>query len=117
MKYFLIAVVLPLFLHGCANMEIAPADDQWERSEEAMPGIVTGDEGKLVLKYDGKNNHSATTAAPEAAEIKDSGTPSDFQEFKQWQAWKKARKTQSGEYLEFRQWLEFKTEKSGSGGH
>ena len=89
-----------LLLGGCAGVELEPADDQWERPQEAMPGIFTGDRGEYRI------GGSSTASAPAGKKAR--ATAGDYREFRQWQAWQKARSERSADYQEFLQWLEFR---------
>ena len=89
-----------LLLGGCAGVELEPADDQWDRPQEAMPGIFTGDRGEHRIGSD--------DVAPATSGKKATASTGDYREFRQWQAWQKARSERSADYQEFLQWLEFR---------
>ncbi len=95
-----------LLLGGCAGIELEPADDQWDRPQEAMPGIFTGDRGEYRI---GGNREETSPAGGKTA-----ATTGDYREFQQWQAWQKARSERNADYQEFLQWLEFKAARSKS---
>ena len=119
-RFFALALILTLT--GCSSLDVKPAEDGWDQTENKGPGVFTGKKGKLSFRIGEKENaktpDSGNQATPlptgsKAAQM-DKST-GDFQEFKQWQAWKKEKSSHSDDYLEFRQWLEFKQQKSRQG--
>ena len=96
-----------LLLASCADIKLEPADDQWDRPQEAMPGIVTGDRGEYEIHL-GKG----ASAQPSSGFSSPSHGHADYDEFRQWQAWRKARHDHSADYQEFLQWLEFNKAKA-----
>jgi len=94
MRIALITAIL-LSLHGCAGMTVEPADDQWDRPQEAMPGVISGDKGVFTFSATSRHGDAAGDEHPDGAE------------FHQWQAWHKARRERTEDYIEFLQWLDF----------
>ncbi len=101
-----LSVIILLTVAACAGMKIEPADDQWDRPQEAMPGIVSGDKGEFTIS----TGHSALAIGQERPPEREAS----YAEFRQWQAWQKARHEHSSDYLEFLQWLEFQQAKENS---
>lgn len=116
-KWVLFALVIGL--SGCSSIKIEPADDQWERSEEKMPGIKTGDSGWFTLSSDKNTQVNNANSSTKAQVIDTKSTPNserndrtEFDEFREWQNWQSQKKGNSASYMEFQQWLEFKSLKN-----
>ncbi len=124
MRIRLIFLFFVIFLvTGCASLDVEPAEDGWDKTENRGPGVFTGNKGELSFKVGqttDTENTSTDTATPLPGSSPNNGETESgerFQEFKAWQAWKKAKASQSNEYLEFREWLEFNKQKSRQGGN
>lgn len=81
-----------------------------------MPGIFSGDQGAFTIQADMATDKAVKSEAQNAPTPKKTSedVSTEFNEFRQWQAWKNARDTQSKDYQEFLQWLEFQKARGDS---
>ncbi len=112
MKKHPVFLFLPILLAtGCASLNIEPAEDGWDRTENKGPGVFSGNKGELSFKV-GQATDNSTPLPESSPNNGETKSAENFQEFKEWQAWKKAKTSHTDEYLEFREWLEFNKQKS-----
>ena len=117
----LVPVVLLLFLNAaCSGTNLGQIDESVDSREEMPgPGIFADDEGETALKWSNDSSEPSSTAATATASTSTStatGTSvtEEQAEFEQFKAWNDLRSngTESAEYQEFQQWLEYQKFKS-----
>lgn len=116
MPFKWVLLLLIIALSGCSSIKVEPADDRWERPEEKMSGIKTGDSGWLTVFSDNKKeaetDNRSTQASAEKSTVPANSERSEFNEFREWQNWQDQKKVNSPSYLEFQQWIRFQSLKS-----
>lgn len=115
LKYLFVASLIAL--SGCSSVPVEPADDQWERSEEKMSGLKSGDSGWFTVFSSQKKtkNEASTptqTSTPVSAAQPATQEQQDYREFQQWQLWQKQKNQGTADYQEFQEWLKFKSLKN-----
>ena len=109
----LFAAALLVAAGGCANTDLGQIDEtRDERDDMGGPGIFADESGETQLKWEvgggqsesGEAQPAAVAAAPAAAELDEQA---EFELFKEWQR-QRAAGSESPEYREFLQWLEFR---------
>ena len=102
----LFAAALLLAAGGCANTDLGRIDEtRSERDDMAGPGILADESGETALKWEVGGEPSA--AAGEASVDAGLDEQAEFELFKEWQRIRAAG-SDSPEYREFLQWLEFR---------
>ena len=100
------AAFLLLAVAGCAGTDLGQIDEtRDERDDMRGPGIFADESGETTLKWTVGEDKSASAEPPPAAAELDDKT--EFELFKQWQRLR-AEGSDSPEYREFLQWLEFR---------
>jgi len=107
-------VVLLLFLNtACSGVNLGQIDESVDSREEMPgPGIFADDEGESSLKWSNDSSEqssTATAAAATASTATGTSVTQEQAEFEQFKVWNDLRSngTESAEYQEFQQWLEF----------
>jgi hypothetical protein len=117
----LVPVVLLLFLNAaCSGTNLGQIDESVDSREEMPgPGIFSDSEGESSLKWSKDSSEPTSTATVTAATASTSTATStsvtqEQAEFEQFKVWNDLRSngTESAEYQEFQQWLEFQKFKS-----
>ena len=117
----LLPVVLLLFLNtSCSGTNLGQIDESVDSREEMPgPGIFADDEGESSLKWSNDSSEpsstaTATTTAASASIAADTSVTQEQAEFEQFKAWNELRSngTDSADYQEFQQWLEYQKFKS-----
>ena len=112
-------VVLLLFLiTACSGTNLGQIDESVDSREEMPgPGIFADDDGESNLKWSSDSSEPSSTATATAASASTATATNVTQEqaeFEQFKAWNDLRSngTESAEYQEFQQWLEYQKFKS-----
>ena len=113
----LVPIVLLLFLNAaCSGTNLGQIDESVDSREEMPgPGIFADDEGESSLKWSTDSSEPSSTAATAtAATATGKSVTQEQAEFEQFKAWNDLRSngTESAEYHEFQQWLEYQKFKS-----
>jgi len=117
----LVPVVLLLLLNAaCSGTNLGQIDESVDSREEMPgPGIFANDDGESSLKWSTDSSEpssTATVATASASASTATGTSvtPEQAEFEQFKAWNDLRSngTESAEYQEFQQWLEYQKFKS-----
>ena len=100
------AAALLLSASGCASRDLGQIDEtRDERDDMRGPGILAGEDGETALKWEvGADQPAAKQQSSAAAGIDEQ---TEFELFKEWQRMR-AEGSDSAEYREFLQWLEFR---------
>ena len=105
-------IVLLLFLNAaCSGTNLGQIDESVDSREEMPgPGIFADDEGESSLKWSTDSSEPSSTAATATGK----SVTQEQAEFEQFKAWNDLRSngTESAEYHEFQQWLEYQKFKS-----
>jgi hypothetical protein len=108
-------VVLLLFLNAaCSGANLGQIDESVDSREEMPgPGIFSDDEGETALKWSTDSGEPQSSLASTSVAA-DTSVTQEQAEFEQFNAWNDLRSngTESAEYQEFRQWLEYQKFKS-----
>ena len=114
---------LVLLITGCSGANLGDIDESVDSREQMPgPGIFADDEGETTLKWSSastepeaaaSNTNSAAVTASAATSAAATVSPEQA-EFEQFKAWNELRTngTESVEYQEFLQWLEYQKFKS-----
>ena len=112
-------VVLLLFINtACSGTNLGQIDESVDSREEMPgPGIFADDQGESTLKWSKGSSEptsTTTTAATAASTATGTSVTQEQAEFEQFKAWNDLRSngTESAEYHEFQQWLEYQKFKS-----
>jgi len=123
----LVTLVLLLILNAaCSGTNLGEIDESVDSREEMPgPGILADEEGETALKWSSGSSEAqsasestaastAASAAAPAAVAADAGVTQEQAEFEQFKTWNELRSngTDSAEYQEFQQWLEYQKFKS-----
>ena len=119
----LVPVVLLLFLNAaCSGTNLGQIDESVDSREEMPgPGIFADDEGETALQWSNDSREpsstetaTATATGTAASTATGTGVTQEQAEFEQFKAWSDLRSngTESAEYQEFQQWLEYQKFKS-----
>ena len=111
-------VLLLLLTAACSGTNLGQIDESVDSREEMPgPGIFSDDEGESSLKWSSDSSEpssAATATAASAATAADTDVTQEQAEFEQFKIWHDLRSngSDSAEYLEFQQWLEYQKFKS-----
>ena len=102
----LFVAALLLATGGCADMDLGQIDEtRDERDDMTGPGIFADDSGETRLKWEVGAAQSEPREQP--APVAELDEQAEFELFKEWQRMR-AQGSDSPEYREFLQWLEYR---------
>ena len=100
------AVFLLLAAAGCAGTDLGQIDEtRDERDDMRGPGIFADEDGETKLKWTVGGEQAAS--AEQSSAVVELDEKTEFELFKQWQRLR-TEGSDSEEYREFLQWLEFR---------
>lgn len=100
-----LTALLLLNAAGCSSVNLGQIDETPnDREEMAGPGILADDKGETALKW--SSNDKPTASNPEPSDVTALDEKAEFEQFKIWNELR-TRGSESAEYREFLQWLEY----------
>jgi len=104
------AILLSLATAACSGVDLGQIDETVDSREEMPgPGIFADDKGETVLKWTSDSDDPEPTS--EQIDLIATQQQAEFEQFKNWNNLR-TNATDSPEYQEFLQWLEYQKFKS-----